>query len=588
MRIHLPPLFNHQLYPQALQAELLALGVSQSRPHLSILVATLVVFISWSTLSISLALTWLAGAIITAIIGFSFKWRYQHSDQIAITPLQLRQGEWFGLFYSGSVGLLWGCSSQLMLPGQFDHNLIITMMYLGVCAGAGSIAIFGLGHLLMGSIISAGFFIGRFPELFPQHWLSLAVMFSLYHFVILRTAWERSKIIVANIVLRKEKELLLEQQRLEVARVLQANQDKSAFLAAASHDLRQPVHALMLLGHALRLRLPTGEAGMLVERILEAGQALSDQFNNLMDLSRLEGGAYRLNYSHIALEDFMQRLCAAHRQVAAAKDITLKLRFRRDLQQQAVYSDVGLLGRILDNLIANAIKFSTANSRIVVTARQVSGFLCLGVHDQGFGIPEEQQQNIFKPYVQLDNPSRDRAKGIGLGLSIVDEATNLLGAQLTVTSKVGHGSHFVLHLSADMLVAKQNADSVMPPRVFPNVTNLQGRRLLLVEDDPMAASALITWAQNWGLIVEHYAVPTAVINAQQPDLILCDIRLPDERDGIDWLTDWLMEWPDARGLLLSGELLTETHQRAEQEGLLLLSKPVDPDMLLQTLSGMLR
>lgn len=104
----------------------------------------------------------------------------------------------------------------------------------------------------------------------------------------------------------------------------------------------------------------------------------------------------------------------------------------------------------------------------------------------------------------------------------------------------------------------------------------------------MAAAALIAWAQSQGLRVEHHADPATVASSSLiPDLILCDIRLPGERDGIDWLSDWLVNWPDARGLLMSGELLPETHERAEQEGLLLLTKPVNPDMLLQTLSGLL-
>lgn len=215
----------------------------------------------------------------------------------------------------------------------------------------------------------------------------------------------------------------------------------------------------------------------------------------------------------------------------------------------------------------------------------------MSVYDQGIGIAPEQQQQIFKPYIQLNNPNRDREKGIGLGLSIVNEAANLLGASLKLFSVVDRGSHFQLCLSQPNLTVSRTINQArpsLPQRQYANVTNLQGRRLLLVEDDPMAASALITWAQSWGLVVTHHTHPQTVTQNEAPDLILCDIRLPSDRDGIDHLTDWLVDWPDARGLLLSGELLAETHQRAEQEGLLLLSKPVDPDMLLQTLSGLLR
>ncbi len=161
------------------------------------------------------------------------------------------------------------------------------------------------------------------------------MLFLLYHFVVVRMALERRDVIAENMRLRSEKDGLLEQQALEVARTRQANQDKSAFLAAASHDLRQPVHALMLLSHALRRRVAEPESVVLVERILEAGTALADQFNNLMDLSRLEGGAYKLNGVRFALDEFLLKAAASHRQVAESRGLSLRLRMDRRLRKPA-------------------------------------------------------------------------------------------------------------------------------------------------------------------------------------------------------------------------------------------------------------
>ena len=581
------PLFNHQAYDLRVQAEMMALGARQTRPHLSLVVALLASLTGLHELSWQVIALWLFSASLIAAFGFTFRRRYLHADRNGLSKAQLRRGEWTGLAYSACVGVLWGSSTHLMIPGESEHNLIITMIYLGVGTGASAIAIFGLAHMLAGSLLSLGLLIAGLPGIFGSHWPGLAALFTLYNFVLVRTALERRDTIADNIRLAHDKERLLEQQKDEVARTRQASQEKSAFLAAASHDLRQPVHAVMLLGHALRLRLPAGENADLVERILEAGHALSEQFNNLMDLSRLEGGAYRLNPAALPLDHWLESLCATHGQLARDRGLNLRLRVDVRLRGRSLWTDRGLLGRVLDNLIGNAIKFAKPGTTILVAARRRSEALEIAVYDQGIGIPRDQFAQVFKPYVQLDNPTRDRAKGIGLGLSIVQEAASLLGARLQLESEPGRGSCFRL-IFPDAQLAAASPGVVRSERKPPAVTNLHGRRLLLVEDDPMAASALVAWAQNWGLRVDHHADPATVDTAEQPDLILCDIRLPGERDGIDCLCDWLDAWPDARGLLVSGELLPETHLRAEQEGLLLLSKPVNPDLLLQTMSGLLR
>ncbi|MGH8505262.1 MAG: ATP-binding response regulator, partial [Stenotrophobium sp.] len=498
---------------------------------------------------------------------------------------ELRRAQRIVVFYSLAVGLFWGSSSGLlMVPDQVRQNMIVVIVYLGFCAGASSIAMFGRAHLLVGGLSSLIVFLPPLRKMFPDEWWWLAPVIVLYGFSLLRGAVDRHRIIVANLMLRDEKHALLEQQRIETERANKANHEKSAFLAAASHDLRQPLHALMLTSHALSLRTPEGENRLLVQRIVEAGRALSYQFDHLMDLSRLESGTYRLNASVFSLPSLLQRLLATHRQVADHKRIDLRLRIDRRLQKTGLHTDIALLSRALDNLIDNAIKFSSGGGRVLITARMHKQHIRLGIHDQGIGIPLDQQEPIFRPYVQLNNPTRELSQGIGLGLSIVREATALLGSRLTLRSRPGHGSSFVLSLDRGLScqvpqIASRNAP--MPHG------QLRSKKLLLVEDDVMAAGALINWAQNWGLRVEHYMDPRKVPASAKPDLILSDIRLPGERDGIQWLVEWLALWPRTRGLLLSGEISTEIHQRAEAEGLLLLSKPADPELLLQTLIGVL-
>jgi two-component system, sensor histidine kinase len=594
--MRLPTLFfSHEVHTPRLQQELMSLGLAGLKPWLSLLLAVLLALVSVDHVPSAHRHAWLAAAGVATLFGYQFRHRQRHLKDQALTVHAIRRIEWNGVVYGAITGTVWGCSSWLLTPdGGLEHNVIVMTVYLGVCAGAGSISIFGLGHLLLSSVLAWALFVARFPLMFPQHWPELTVMFALFHMTIVRMAWERNRILVSNLLLRDDKQALLAQAELDAARAHRANEDKSAFLAAASHDLRQPVHALMLTSHTLRLRLPDGEHRMLVDRLVEAGHALSDQFNHLMDLSRLEGGHYRLHMSDVALAPMLMRICASHRQVAEGRHMSVKLLIARGLRGQALRTDPGLLGRCIDNMLDNAIKFSPRGRRVLLTARLQAGRLHIGVHDRGPGIPTGSIEQVFKPYVQLDNPTRERARGIGLGLSIVRQAAHLLEGVVTVRSEPGIGSCFTLDLPADLAAAPMHestpAGEGAPPAsgTLKRAKRLRGRRLLLVEDDPMAAQALITWASDWGLAVAHHADPARVDKTWRPDLILCDIRLPGARDGIDWLTQWLAQWPDARGLLISGELQSLTHQRAEQEGLLLLLKPVNPDALLQTLAGLVR
>lgn len=578
------PLLPHQMYPHHVAVELLASGARNIKPYLALIVAIAVSLHSLETVTAGAIACWLSAAALMFAAGTWFRWRYQDFDAKAVGTPELRHGELTIVLYSLAVGLVWGSSSQfLMVAGQTRQNMIVLIVYLGFCAGASSMAMFGRTHLLVGGLSSLFVFLLPLRTMFAEDGWWLTAVIILYGVSLLRAAIDRHRIIVASMLLRDEKQALLEQQRHETARANKANHEKSAFLAAASHDLRQPLHALMLTSHALSLKTPAGENQVLVQRIVEAGRALSYQFNHLMDLSRLESGTYKVNASTFSLPPLLQQLIATHRQVADHKQVDLRLRIDRRLQQTGLHTDAALLSRALDNLIDNAIKFSSRGKRVLITARLRDRHLEFSVLDQGPGIPEDQQESIFKPYVQLNNPTRELSHGIGLGLSIVREATNLLKGQLKLRSRPGHGSRFTLSLDRAICCRMQPA---APKNVALPHEQLRGKKLLLVEDDAMAASALGSWAQNWGLRVEHYLDPREVPVSAAPDLILSDIRLPGERDGIQWLVEWLAQWPKSRGLLLSGEISAETDQRAEAEGLLLLSKPADPDLLLQTLISM--
>ena len=580
-----------------MQQALLQVGVNHLRPGLSWLLAVLLAFSYTEGPLPEVAWWWLAAASLSALAGFAFRQVWRNRLATPQPPEVLRRAEWWGIAYGSGVSLAWGCSSLLMVHGQ-DSNLLIAMVYFGVCAGAATLSVMGVAHMAISSVLAFLAFSGGMPEAYPSHWTYFSLMLLLYHLVVFSSARQRLNMVADNLQLMQRQEQLLAEQQRETERANQANRDKSAFLAAASHDLRQPVHAIMLLSHALHTHPMDHETRALVQQVMGAGKALSDQFNGLMELSRLEGGHHPVQTQTMALQGWLQQRHQAWVDTAMARGVKLCLRIGQRLHGVWVHTDPGLLQRVLDNLLDNAVKFSPAGGRVLITARCVQGRITLGVHDHGCGIPASQHQQVFLPHVQLTNPTRDRAQGIGLGLSIVQQAAAVLQARVVLRSDTGRGSHFLVSLPRETLLSATTpppasaplgaALAVQPPALQEPAFSLRGKRLLLVEDDPMVAQALLPWARTLGMHVQHARHPDEVKSLAEVDLVVCDIRLPGERDGITCLTDWLDAWPDAAGLLVSAESDPEVLDRAEQEGLLLLPKPVDPDLLLHTLTGLCR
>ncbi len=347
-------LFHYSSMERQLATELLAIGIRTSKPYLSLIVAGVIAVESARHVPGGVLWAWLAAISVTTLFGLWLGWRYWNCGDREMTRAELRTAEWLGIAYASMVGASWGGSSQLMVPGEHTHNILVMTVYLGVGAGASTISIFSPARLLISTLLLMMIFILPLPRLFPDGWHWLAALIFLYALVILRSAWERRRMMVDNLRLRNEKQGLLEAQMLETAKAVKANQEKSAFLAAASHDLRQPLHALMLTGHALSLRTPPGELRDLVQSILDAGTALSNQFNHLMDLSRLESGTYQVNRSLQPVAELMQQVMDAHQQPAHSRGLDLRCRISRALRDKALHVDTGLLSRVMNNLLHSA------------------------------------------------------------------------------------------------------------------------------------------------------------------------------------------------------------------------------------------
>jgi signal transduction histidine kinase len=364
-----------------------------------------------------------------------------------------------------------------------------------------------------------------------------------------------------------------------------AVQAKSRFLASASHDLRQPLHALTLLIAALREEVPDGEAGRLARHIEASATAMESLLNSLLDLSKLDAGVVEARPHCFAVSAVFHQLANQFLPVAQARDI--RLRFAPS--SLWVNSDPILVERILGNLISNALRY-TERGGVLIGARRIGrDKLSFEVRDSGKGIPHEYQARIFEEYFQLENPERHRDKGLGLGLAIVSRLLQLLGSSVQVRSQPGRGSCFSFQFARCEAAPSQPVVTAAANFMLP----LENALVAFIDDDETILAAMVEVFDHWNVALAAGEDAEQVRDELQalgraPDLILCDYRLRDGHTGIEAVQ--LLR--DAFGAqipaaLLTGDTAPETIQEIQAVDLPVLHKPLKPAKLRAFLSHLL-
>lgn len=319
--------------------------------------------------------------------------------------------------------------------------------------------------------------------------------------------------------------------RRAVAEAEQANLAKTRFLAAASHDLRQPIHALNMLNQLLVEKATDNGVSGIAGKMGSAIAAMTSVLDALMDISRLEAGVIEPIASDFAVDEILNRLVGEFGPDAEAKGIDLVV-----VRNGAfVRTDRNLLDRIVQNFVSNALRY-TEKGKVLVGCRRRGDGLRIQVWDTGIGIAEDQIDGIFEEFRQLDNPERDRAKGLGLGLAIVDRIARLLAHPIEFRSSLGRGSMFSVTVPLGSGDEGRDVDDTAADRVL----DLSGKSILIVEDNLEVGEATKALVEFWRADV------TWAVNAEEaltlisdgelrPDMVIADYRLPDGDTGIDML-----------------------------------------------------
>ena len=390
---------------------------------------------------------------------------------------------------------------------------------------------------------------------------------------------------VRDITLRKQAETELHRSTLALQEKKEeaeaANQAKLQFIAAASHDLRQPTHALGLFVSRLGQLVDDPKTLELVNDLELALHDMQDLLDVLLDFSRLQEKTFQPRLQAIDLQELLENLGASFSMQAASKGLSLKVRTRAAW----VLSDPVLLRQIVLNLISNALRY-TKQGRILVACRALAqgSRLRLEVWDTGIGIAAEHQQAIFKEYFQLSNAERDRRKGLGLGLSIVQRAADLLGHPVKLRSVPGRGSCFSIELPCTQRVSDP-APSPSPQSL------LQGLSVLLVEDDPMVVKAseglLSSWACHFRSAENLDSALRLIELGFSPDILISDYRLPGDFDGIAVLQQLQRACgTEIPAVLITGDTEENIIQRAKSAGLTVMHKPLRPAKLRSLLKNL--
>lgn len=578
---------------RAEQLRLVLEGVAQS-VAVGFLVSTLMLVVLWPLAPQGTLLGWYGAFLVERILAALFARRALRGVG---HPVHDRRVERI-LFASKLVeGTILGALLWIALPLQVPAVSILALSLMCAACSNGVSLLAPRRHLYLALAV-------------PIAAVAVAVLWSLGGLAyqafalcsILFVAGQYGQVVLASrrvretIALRFENTHLVAQLRAETAAANLARREaehakaaKSQFLAAASHDLRQPVHALGLFLQALsQTDLAEHQRGI-VRSAQAANHASTDMLNTLLDFSRLEAGVVAPRPAAFALQPLLDRIEADLAHLADAEGLV----YRARPTELAVVSDAALLELVLRNFVLNAIRYTDRGGLLVGCRRRGAG-VSIEVYDTGIGIPDDQREAIFREFHQLGNPERDRRKGLGLGLAIAHGLAAALDHPLSLASREGRGSVFRILVpeAPEVPDSPATAAEEARPSVSPARGRLAGARIVIIDDDAGVRAAMVALLSGWGCRCAVYERPGEAIalgpDAPAPDALICDYRLREHLTGADAVAILRRHWGrPIPAILITGDTAPDRLREALASGVALVHKPVPPDTLHQALLALI-
>jgi len=495
---------------------------------------------------------------------------------------------------SGISGVLWGASAWLFFATDSPlHQAVLMVLVFGITAGAvpliashtRSFYVFVLPALLP-------FVLRNFREDDLLHGLLGVVAFTVM-LALISFGRNHNRLLIESLRNRFENEALaarLRQQNIDLAAAREAaavaSRSKTQFFAAASHDLRQPLHALGLFATALAEKVRDPEAVHLVASVNASAHALEELFNEILDISKIDSGVIQPVITSVPAGRVLDRLRADFAPEADEKGLRLSVR-----QSAAhVLTDPVLLERILRNLVSNALRY-TERGGVLVACRRRGDMLVFEVSDSGIGIASDERQRVFEEFYQIGNPERSSKRGLGLGLSIVRRLCELLGHDIALASRPGRGTRFRLTVPAGAPPLPPAAQDAPPPR---SDDDISGALIVVIDDESAIVEGMQILLSSWGAAVIASADGEDVVArvheaGRMPDVIIADFRLAGNRIGTDVIARLHEELdPAIPAIMVTGSSTPQRMEEAIERGYHLMLKPVMPDKLRALVAFKLR
>jgi signal transduction histidine kinase/ActR/RegA family two-component response regulator len=525
---------------------------------------------------------WCAAVIISKVFA---TWDAQRILAGPIPPERVPRLRRWLLLLNAIDGAAWGMLAWVGLdPASVPNSILVIAVLSGIVGNSMSLLSPVLPVFTIFCVCELGLLALKAWTLEGLAYQTLSLAVLVYFASLLSQGRNSCRAARAAIELRFDNIGLIEQLRVESQRVSealaqaeQANQAKSRFLAAASHDLRQPVHAQGLFLEVLARSPLSPLQREVLDSARSASEASAAMLHTLLDFSRIEAGVVEPQCEAFPLQPLLVKIESELAPQANAKGLFYRTRDTTVTLQ----SDPALVELILRNLVSNAVRY-TEHGGVLVTCRRRAGLALVEVWDTGIGIDASQHETVFREFHQLGNPERDRQKGLGLGLSIARGLALLLGLELTLRSEPGRGSVFRLKvpLAARAVVQRPAAHRQQARRPLP-------MRVLVIDDDPIVCASMQRLLSDWGctcLVAGGVEEALAVASMAPPDMVISDYRLRGHDTGAGAIAALRRQAGRALpALLVTGDTAPARLREARASGVPLLHKPVAPDQLYSAL-----